>query len=91
MHPFVNPYKGLARGRCIGASAIPVSATDPSDDPYRSTVPNAPQFSVKRLSTDDTGTLYNLGYAILRLDGASGTLDHFDSAYEQPILSEVIV
>ncbi len=89
-HIIFNPYSGLTRGRCIGASAIPVPTDDPSQDPYRSTVPNAPTFSGVRLGKDATGRLYSLGYAILKLDGANATLNHYDYATQAPILSEAI-
>ena len=88
---FEDGYAGLPKGRCIGASAVPVSAVDPNQDPYRTAaVANPPKVSNYRLSKNKEGSFYNLGYAILRLDGESATLDHFDSSLKQPFHSENI-
>ena len=71
-----GPYAGLAKGRCIGCSAVPVFLTQ---EPYKSRVgdkipllanPKVPGVPVM-LGT--TGEVYNHGYVILKLDDASRT------------------
>lgn len=71
-----GPYAGLAKGRCIGCSAVPVFITQ---EPYKSRVgdkipllanPKVPGVPVM-LGT--TGEVYNHGYVILKLDDASRT------------------
>jgi len=70
------PYGGLARGRCIGHSAIPVFVTQ---EPYKSRVgdkipllPSPPLPGVP-VMLGTTGGVYNHGYVILKLDDASRT------------------
>jgi calcineurin-like phosphoesterase family protein len=71
-----GPYAGLAKGRCIGCSAVPVFVTQ---EPYKSRVgdkiplvanPNVPGVPVM-LGT--TGGVYNHAYVILKLDDATRT------------------
>lgn len=71
-----GPYEGLAKGRCVGCSSVPVFVTQ---EPYKSRVgdkiplvanPNVPGVPVQ-LGT--TGELYNHAYVILKLDDASRT------------------
>lgn len=89
-HLIFKPYqklgaKILTRGRCIGASAIPVPANDPEENPYRrSPGANVPEFLDKKLGLDPTRTLFNQGYAILRLDGAHCKLEHYDHMKSEP-------
>jgi hypothetical protein len=76
-----GPFAGLARGRCIGASAIPVSSDqkiyDPSDKfaqgvPVPDLVPGD-----GRLGIDASTGLWDLGFAILTLGGAAGTMNYY--------------
>lgn len=71
-----GPYAGLAKGRCIGCSAVPVFVTQ---EPYKSRVgdkipllanPKVPGMPVM-LGT--TGEVYNHAYVILKLDDAGLT------------------
>jgi 3',5'-cyclic AMP phosphodiesterase CpdA len=64
-----GPHQGLKRGRCIGASAIPVFSCQ---DPYKSRVGDAIPFLPIQLSlTPDDD--YAHCYVILKLDDAGGT------------------
>jgi hypothetical protein len=79
-------YGGLARGRCIGAGAIPVGA---EEDPYRPD-PNllAPpeigslpsSLAGVRLGHDDE--VYNRCYATLTLSGPAARMDYYEYAVE---------
>jgi len=74
------PFRGFARGRCVGGSAIPVPG---GDDLYRvepSIVGDAPKVAdgVGQLTVDGGIDLYNLGYAILDLDGPSCTESYYE-------------
>lgn len=82
------PFQGLAKGRCIGASAIPVAGTDPM---YRvdpaflgpDGKPNQPvadllnQSDELKLSVDPATGLFNLGYGIVTLNDKNGTADYY--------------
>jgi hypothetical protein len=74
------PFMGLRRGRCVGASAIPVlsSATlyDPDPKLNGKIVPDLAD-PATRLGVDDNTGLWDLGYAILELDGAAGHIDYY--------------
>lgn len=91
------PYAGLKRGRCIGCAAVPVFATQ---EPYKSRVgdkiplvaasPATPGVPV-RLGI--TGTVYNHGYVILKLDDAARTARvsyYQDSATGELLFEEVL-
>lgn len=84
-----EPYKGLQRGRCVGCSAIPV----PQElNPYSTNLGliDPPRFNNVRLSLDNKG-VYNLGYAMIQLDGPSAQVDYYDASQEQhPVFSEMI-
>jgi calcineurin-like phosphoesterase family protein len=71
------PYEGLQRGRCIGCSAVPVFV---SQQPYKSCVggkipllPANPDVPGLPVMLGTTGSVYNHGYVILKLDDASRT------------------
>jgi predicted phosphodiesterase len=83
-----EPYKGLQRGRCVGCSAIPVpQELKPYDINHHLADP--PRFNKVRLSLD-ASNVYNLGYAMIRLDGANGRVDYYDVSKGRPIFSELI-
>jgi 3',5'-cyclic AMP phosphodiesterase CpdA len=64
-----GPYLGLKRGRCIGASAVPIFL---EQDPYKSRVGDSiPVLPVRLSATPDDD--YAHCYVILKLDDASGT------------------
>jgi hypothetical protein len=71
------PYEGLQRGRCIGCSAVPVFV---AQQPYKSCVgdkipllPANPALPGVPVMLGTTGSVYNHGYVILKLDDASRT------------------
>jgi predicted phosphodiesterase len=75
-----RPFEGVQRGRCVGASAIPV----PKDvDLYRpdpaitEPVPDL-EPGAKKLTVDPQTDLYNLGYAVITLDGRACTETYFE-------------
>ncbi|HEY4564915.1 MAG TPA: metallophosphoesterase [Thermoanaerobaculia bacterium] len=77
------PYLGLQRGRCIGCSAVPVFVTQ---QPYKSCVggkipllPANPTVPGVPVMLGTTGSVYNHGYVILKLDdaGRTATLSYY--------------
>jgi len=71
-----GPYAGLAKGRCIGCSAVPVFITQ---EPYKSRVGDKiplvanPKVPGTPIMLGTTGEVYNHAYVILKLDDASRT------------------
>jgi predicted phosphodiesterase len=80
-----DPFAGLQRGRCIGASAIPVPVdidlTVPSPDLEGQAVPPL-KFGAQSLQPEKHSDLYQLGYAILSFNGPMLTADYrqFDTS-----------
>jgi len=72
-----QPYAALARGRCLGHSAIPVFADDTPYDPLPR-VENPPQL-IDKTKLSVSGQFYTHGFAVLTL-GANGptTADYFE-------------
>jgi Calcineurin-like phosphoesterase len=67
------PYAKVARGRCLGSSAIPA---DPQDgDPYKIVSADIPWNSQVKLSINDR--LYAHGYAIMDLDGPQARVRYY--------------
>ncbi len=89
-----EPFARLTKGRCVGAGGVPVSTTDDS----ASNLPDAEdanlpplKVAARPLSPQATGDLYQLGYALIDLDGADGrvTYRQFDpSTGEGEVLYE---
>ena len=81
-----EPFMGLQRGRCVGASAVPVAATEdltrPAPELAGQAVPELIRVGgeVPRLQPQADGDLYQLGYALIDLDGRDGraTYRQFD-------------
>lgn len=79
-----RPFLGLQKGRCVGASAIPIAATD---DVYGMSgkfknadgTPNqpVPDWFNLQLAVDPTNALYNLGYAVVKLDGNAASAEYY--------------
>lgn len=71
-----GPYAGLAKGRCIGCSAVPVFITQ---EPYKSRVGDKipllanPKVPGVPIMLGTTGEVYNHAYLILKLDDAGRT------------------
>ncbi len=82
------PFLGVEKGRCLGASAIPVPQTEElyatagvflgADGKPNQEVPtlfnDAPAL---RLAVDHQSGLYNLGFAMLTLDNHDGKVEYF--------------
>lgn len=68
-------HAGIARGRCVGASAVPVAS---DEDPYhvdaaiKDAVPRVAG-EPSKLTLDPTTGLYRLGFGLLDIDGAGCT------------------
>src|ERR1700757_1321833 len=80
-----DPYMDLQRGRCLGASAVPVF----NDQQSYSNAAGLQTYGGGPLPTWNTkaqlgnnGTSYNNCFAIMTLNGASASVDY----YEVPIL-----
>ncbi|HZW35006.1 MAG TPA: hypothetical protein VFF52_30055, partial [Isosphaeraceae bacterium] len=69
---FYGPYAGVAKGRCIGSGAIPVTV---QADPYRVLTGSIP-FDQAAISDND-GTVYSHGYAVMEIDGPRGRVEYF--------------
>ncbi len=73
-----EPFMGLGKGRCVGASAVPVAAAEnltlPSPDLDGQAVPELVTVNgrVPRLLAQADGDLYQLGYALIDLDERDG-------------------
>lgn len=84
-----DPYMGLQRGRCVGASAIPVF-TNQQSYKYASGlqtyggIPLPTWNAASQLATN--GNVYNNGFAIMTLNGASATVNY----YQVPILKPFV-
>lgn len=80
-----DPYMGLQRGRCIGASAVPVFTDQQSYENASGlqTYEGAPlpAWNVNGV-LGDNGTDYAHGFAIMTLKGPSATVDY----YQVPVL-----
>ena len=81
------PYMGLKRGRCVGASAVPVF----SDQQQYATAGDLKTLDNAPMPTWDSngvlgtsGNMYNNCFAMMTLNGASATVDY----YEVPLLKE---
>ena len=80
-----DPYMGLVRGRCVGASAVPVFTNQQqySADNGLLTYPDTPLpgWNPSAILANN-GTDYNNAFAIMTLNGASATVNY----YQVPIL-----
>jgi 3',5'-cyclic AMP phosphodiesterase CpdA len=69
-----GPYKGIARHRCVGGSAVPEFVVQ---DVYKPMFPDVPVVPVK---VGDDGIEYNKTYAVLGLDGPDCKASYFEVA-----------
>lgn len=69
-----QPFAGLARGRCLGHGAVPVSVIDEIYKPLADLVDTPVIAAPARLGT--TGGVYNHGYALLTFKGAECRVDY---------------
>ena len=80
-----DPYMGLGRGRCVGASAVPVFTNQQqyAADTGLLTYQNAPLPVWSPAATlGNNGTEYNNAFAIMTLNGATATVNY----YQVPLL-----
>jgi hypothetical protein len=75
------PFANLTRGRCLGASAIPVGSDkkiyDASDQFAPGVLVPGLIADGARLGIDAANGLWDLGYGILTLGGATGTMNYY--------------
>ncbi len=88
--PYSNgPGQPLPKGRCVGASAVPMYLAQKPVPPPNLVVPpgvNGPPQIVKGTALGDNGTVFNYSYAIMRLQGPKLTIEYYqlDSTDYQP-------
>jgi len=84
-----DPYMGLVRGRCVGASAVPVFtdqqqyAADTNLQPYQGA--QLPTWNPNAILAAN-GTEYNNAFAIMTLNNATATINY----YQVPLLKPAI-
>lgn len=91
-----GPYAGLAKGRCIGCSAVPVFLTQ---EPYKSRVGDRipllanPKVPGTPILLGTTGEVYNHAYVILKLDDAGRTarVSYYQDTEEGALLFEEVL
>lgn len=91
-----EPFRGVQRGRCIGASAIPTQKDETiydispafknPDGSLNQPVPQLIQSIDTRLRIDPDLALYHLGFAIMKLNGPTCTCDYieYNSTHNTP-------
>lgn len=88
--PYANgPGQPLPKGRCIGASAVPIYLSQTPTAPPNLVLPpgaSGPPQIVAGSQLGDNGTVFNYCYAIMRLSGPSLSIDYYqvDSTNAQP-------
>ena len=90
-HNFVvyDAYQGLARSCCLGQGAFPVGIDELASQPKFRDVPVVKGDDGDFLRMGTTGGLYNHGYAIIELDGASGRVSYYqDSDEDTPMYQQ---
>jgi predicted phosphodiesterase len=84
-----DPYMGLVRGRCVGASAVPVFTDQQQYAPATGlqTYQNAPlpMWNPSAI-LGNNGTDYNNGFAIMTLNNATATVNY----YQVPLLKPAV-
>jgi predicted phosphodiesterase len=82
-----DPYMGLVRGRCVGASAVPVFTDQQQYAPGTGlqTYQNAPLPTWNPSAIlDNNGTEYNNAFAMMTLNGASATVNYYQVPLFKP-------
>lgn len=90
-HNFVlyDSYKDLARSCCLGHGAFPVGIDELPQAPKHPDVPLIKGDDGEPIRLDTTGGLYNHGYAIIDIDGASGQVAYYqDSDEDTPMFQQ---
>ncbi len=93
-HNFVvyEPYMGVARARCLGHAAFPVSVDERPTQPAFAQVPvRTRDANGKDITLGVTAGLVNHGFAIMDLDGPSAAIAYYqDSDETTPQFEETI-
>jgi hypothetical protein len=84
-----NPYMGLQRGRCVGASAVPVftnqqSYSNASGLQTYGSIPLPTWNPAGQLHTN--GNDYNNGFAIMTLNGPSAKVEYYEVPIRKPFV-----
>lgn len=91
-HNFIvyEPYLGVARARCLGHGAFPVSVGEQPSAPRFPEVPVMKRDAAGRdISLGSTNGMMNHGYAIMDLDGPKAVIRYFqDSDETEPLFEE---
>jgi len=90
-HDFVlyDSYKGLARSCCLGHGAFPVGIDELPKAPKYPDVPLIKGDDGEPIRLDSTGGIYNHGYAIIDIDGATGQVAYYqDSDEDTPMFRQ---
>jgi len=93
-HDFVlyDSYMNLARSCCLGHGAFPVGIDELAKVPKHPDVPLIKGDDGNPIRLATTAGVYNHGYAIIDLDGASGTASYFqDSDEDTPMFQQALV
>lgn len=81
-----EPFAGIARGRCLGAGAIPTMVAEEPYDPGRfegsPTLPGLAFDPDARLRVSRDAGMYDLGFGLLTLDGPAGRMAYFSFSEE---------
>ena len=78
--PYSYAGHALPKGRCVGASAVPMFLSQKPVPPSNLALPpgeNAPPQVVPGTELGDNGTVFNYCYAILHLAGPKMTIDYY--------------
>jgi hypothetical protein len=88
------PYLGLRRGRCLGASAVPVAVAADHFTPKFGDVPllEYPAGSGNTVRLGNNGAVYHYACALMKLDGGSAKVSYyqFDGTQSQLLCAEDI-
>ncbi len=77
-----DSYEDIARGRCVGCSAIPVFA---AENPYKVNHTDVPLLNGAQggpIRPAVVSGVYNRGYAIMKLDGPKATISYYQDSDE---------
>lgn len=93
-HNFVvyGPYLGVARARCLGHAAFPVSVDEQPSAPRFPEIPVQTRDSGGRdITLGSTAGMMNHGYAIVDLDGPAASIQYYQNSNEtEPLFEETI-
>jgi hypothetical protein len=90
-HNFVlyGPYRNLARSCCLGHGAFPVGIDELKSEPKFADVPLLKDANGNNIRLGITGSLYNHGYAMIKLKADSGTVLYYqDSDEDNPMFEQ---